>query len=273
MAKRIIFLLFAVLLMTSFASALLDVNSNTNGLKLSYPNFDTIKNNQSFNITVYTYNVSDGRTLAGSNCSLQLFNHTGTMVYNSPNFTTFLTGYNHFVARGNFTINNDYVFNVYCENGALGGFGSGILSINAVGDELTIAKAIIYVTFFALLFFMFFINLVLIGKFPIGNNKDEAGIVTVTNMKYVTMALVYIEWLFVFAMVFIAYNIGQAYLLETLFANYLFMLWRVMGGLTAIFTLIWFFWIISNVINDKQIKNMMGRGLPGSEKPGKGARY
>jgi hypothetical protein len=98
---------------------------------------------------------------------------------------------------------------------------------------------------------MFFINLVLIGKFPIGNNKDEAGIVTVTNMKYVTMALVYIEWLFVFAMVFIAYNIGQAYLLETLFANYLFMLWRVMGGLTAIFTLIWFFWIISNVINDK----------------------
>jgi hypothetical protein len=154
-----------------------------------------------------------------------------------------------------------------------GNYSTGSFTATGTGTELKTSESIIYLAFFAFLFFLFFANLNLISKLPTGNSKDESGVVTVTNMKYVGMALVYVEWLFIWAMIFISYNLAQAYLAEQLFANYLFMLWRIAGGLTAIFTLLWFFWIIMNVVNDREIKNMLGRGLPGSGKPGTRGGY
>lgn len=149
-----------------------------------------------------------------------------------------------------------------------GNYSIGNFTATGTGEDLTTPQSFLYIGFFGILIFLFFANLFLITKFPKGNQKDESGVVTVTNMKYLTMMLVYIEWLFIFAMLFISYNLAQAYFAEQLFSNYLFMLFRVAFGLTIILTLIWFFWIIMNIFNDKQIKNMLRKGLPGTGKPG-----
>lgn len=263
--RQVVLFLFVLILLTSSVSALLDVSANTNGIKVDVPKFDYLKNNQSFNVTVFTYNVTDGKNLAGSNCSLQLFNHTGTKVYNVPNLTSFGTGYNHFIARGNFTTNDDYYFTIYCENTIIGGFATGLYSINNVGSALLTQQSIIYATFFFLLIFFFCVNLIVITKMPLSNVKDPTGqIINVVTIKYITMVFVFIEWLFIVAILFISSNLAQAYLVEQLFANFLFMLWRISIPMTGIFIVLWLIWIIANVVSDKEIKNMVTRGLPGT---------
>lgn len=281
MAKKLIFILsFMIIYSLVFTSALLDSGTQTNvnpsnGIEVDYPKFDIVKTNQPFNLTIFNYNITDGKVLLGSNCSLELFNHTGSRVYNVTNLSATGNGYFHFIAGGNFTVNDIYNFNIYCSNQDIAGFASGLFEINSVGDQLTSAKSTFYATFFGLLFFLFVVNLVVISKLPKGNMKDPTGqIVTTTNMKYVTMLLVAIEWLFIFGMLFISSNLASAYFSEQLFAKYLLMLWKLSFVFSGVFAILWVIWIGFNVVEDREIKNMFNRGLSETGKPtSRGNRY
>lgn len=264
--KLFAFILISVFLI-SFVSAVLDsttqsnVNTN-NGIELDYPKYEIIKNNQSFNLTIFNYNISDGKRLSGSNCSLQLFNHTGTKVYNLVNFSSFGNGYNHFIGNGNFTKNDIYTFNIYCENNNIAGFVEGIFEINNTGVSLTTEKSLLYALMFLLLFFLFIINIFGINKLPSDNARDGEGkVVAISYLKYLRIVLWMFEWMLLLSLFFLAGNLGEAYLGETLFSNFFIVLFRIGMLFSFPIVLIWVIVSITNVIKDKKIWNFINRGL------------
>ena len=113
-----------------------------------------------------------------------------------------------------------------------------------------------------LLFFLFIINIFGINKLPSDNARDGEGkVVAISYLKYLRIVLWMFEWMLLLSLFFLAGNLGEAYLGETLFSNFFIVLFRIGMLFSFPIVLIWVIVSITNVIQDKKIWNFINRGL------------
>ena len=71
----------------------------------------------------------------------------------------------------------------------------------------------------------------------------------------------FVAWMFIVGILYISSNLAFAYLEDTLFANFLFVIFRITFGLTLPLIVVWFIWIFARIIDDKNIRRLWERGM------------
>jgi len=153
-----------------------------------------------------------------------------------------------------------YIYD-YCDENA-DNCKENIFELTTTGRSLTTDKSIIYVVFFFLFIFLFIITILGINKLPSSNEKDEWGrIMSISYLKYFRSVLWLFLWMLLIGIMFMASNLGFAYLGETLFANMFFNIYRIMFAISPIMIIVWGVWFFVKFFHDKQFQSMINRGI------------
>lgn len=267
MDKRVVFvLLFAVFLLPLIASAppVTTVQQFTEGLVVEYPSMDFIKQGQDFDFHFHVFNVSTGGNLTTNiNCSFHLYNSSGNHVlelFDSTASHTF--DFSFLVKGGNFTNSGIYYYITQCQTGLYGGYAERAFEVNSVGRELEISTSVLYISLFIILGFFIFVVFFIINKLPESNERDEEGkIMSINYLKYLRSTLWFVEWILVVAVVYLASNLAFAFSGEELFAEILFVLFRICLGITPIIVIVWIAYMFVSFFHDRQFQNLLNRGF------------
>ena len=152
----------------------------------------------------------------------------------------------------------DYIYNTY-----YGNFTAPVsFGITYTGDEITVQTGVFYSIALLVLAFIFFIVLGLIDKLPSSDTRDDRGaILQIVQLKHLRKVLWAFEWLLILAIVFISANMGLAYLPNLMVGKFLFMIFKIMGVFSIIGVPVWFILILVNVFRDKEMKQLIDRGV------------
>ena len=135
-------------------------------------------------------------------------------------------------------------------------------TITYSGLKIGESQTLFYIPLFLVFFFLFFIILFGINHLPDSNATDpEDKIIKISYLKYLRCSLWFVLWSFIVGILFISSNLAFAYLPDTLIADFFFMLFKITFGLTLPIIVIWFLWILAKITEDKQLNNMMKRGM------------
>ena len=268
MDKKLIIGFMLVLLIFPFVnSAAVQVNTaeGARGLQIFYPEYDYVKLDSSFNLTVYVGNISTGLTFKNTevDCHLDLYGSDGGHILHRTMLSKH-NSYEHqiFLTTGNFSTEGLMSFNIDCNRTTYGGMVNGVFEVNRVGSGLTSGKAILYVGLFGILVGVFLVTFFGIGMLPSKNTADEEGkIMSISLLKYLRSTLWMFEWFLLLAIIFIGSNLAFAYLVEEMFANFLFMFFQVGLAISPIITIVWISWIFVKIFYDKQLQDLFKRGL------------
>jgi hypothetical protein len=101
-----------------------------------------------------------------------------------------------------------------------------------------------------------------INKLPRENSRDEEGrILSITYLKYLRPALWFVEWMIFIAVLFLFSNLAFAYLNENLFAQIIFVVFRICLGITPLIVIVWMIWIYVKLFHDKQFQKILNKGM------------
>ena len=169
----------------------------------------------------------------------------------------------------NYTLNSSYTtaLGTYTVNGIGNPEGTDEVwtynfYVNYRGDTITSAQAMLYIGFIIVIVLVFILTLGGINKLPQGNDKDEFGrILSINKLKYLRPVLWFFEWMLFIALLFLTSNLAFAYLNEQLFAEILFVLFRIAFGVTPLIVIVWVIWIFVEMFHDKEFQKMLNRGF------------
>jgi len=168
MKKLLILILLVFFSSSVIAPAQVNIQDQT-ALVVDYPKFETIQHNTSFEANFYVYNGTNGVKLTGLTCSLDVFNGTGQHLLDMK--TTESAGeYTLLIKNGNFTQEDEYSFNIYCNNSINGGFASGAFRVTGNGEQ---APGDILVLGFAILLLFILSGSVIILVKAVGHIIDR----------------------------------------------------------------------------------------------------
>ena len=153
----------------------------------------------------------------------------------------------------------------YCGYGDVDGTNTTFcydFTITYLGKELTTEKAIVYFIFLVIFILIFIGTFIGIGFLPGKNDKDEYGrILSINYLKYFRNVLYLFEWMLFIAITYMFSSLGFAFLEEELFAQTLFMIFKIAFGLTPVVLIVWIIWIFVSLYHDKEFQNMLNRGM------------
>lgn len=164
----------------------------------------------------------------------------------------------------------------FCNTSNLGGYfyttigdKNGVVSTETIsfevtygGDSVSSSQATLYAVLLFVLIFVFIVTILGINQLPSSNTKDEEGkILSISYLKYLRPVGWFFLWMLFIAILFLSSNIAFAFLGEQLFAKTLHMLFRVCFGFTPIIVVVWIIWIYRQMFHDKQMQNMLNRGI------------
>jgi len=267
MAKKVIILFLLGLLILPLISAMppFQESSATNGFDIRLPQTDVIKVNQTIEIHTHIHNRSDGLLVTNStaNCTVHLYNSTGNhIVEQQMDFDSNGIDFELEVNGANFTDVGRYTGLIQCNNTAFGGFVSFGVDATLTGQELTKARATIFIGLLMLLGFLFVASLFGISILPSNNERDEEGnLLSISKLKFVKPILYIVAYMILMAMTFIGSNIAFSYLGSTLVANVLFDLYFIMMTLTLPMVSLWIAFIMIKLFQDNEMKKMIERGV------------
>ena len=270
MGKKVILLLFLMVLMVVplVSAKIIQQGSNNfaEGYTIEHIQIGTFKTNQNINFDAHVFNISNGKMVTNttSECMFYLHNSSGYhLLENEPmTYHTLESYWNYEVSGGNFSKVGSYSYLIQCNETSYGGFTSAGFDITYNGIVLTQAQSTIYIPLFLFLIFVFIITILGIKQLPSSNEKDEEGkILSVSYLKYLRPVGWFFLWMFFIAMLFLSSNIAFAFLGEQLFANILFVLFKVCFGLTPLIVVVWIIWIYRQMFHDKQMQKMLTRGI------------
>lgn len=167
----------------------------------------------------------------------------------------------------NYTLTNttdigDYSAVYYCQSPSSSGFYTDTFTISASGENVTTGKGVLYIGLTGLLIFLFLITIVGIFKIPSKNETDDYGnIMSISKLKYIVPVLFASAWGLLLSIVFTGSRIASIYIGDTGLGNILLGIFRVMVGLTVPMIVIWFIYIFVSIFRDRQVKNMLERGI------------
>lgn len=271
MAKKInLFLvIFISLLFAGIVSAAFPfIQSNVNGYNIKIPVIGTLKQNQDFLFNFHVYNSSNGVPIDNSStdCVMHLYDPTGNQIMqeNVPHSDepTVDNEWEITILGGNLSSIGSYAYVVQCNSTSLGGFEGVGVEVTSTGIALTTASSVVYASMFFLLMAFFGVTLFGISKLPGMNQKDEEGkILSVSYLKYLRSVLWFFEWMFVLGIMFLASNLGSAYLGESLFSGTFFMIFNIMLALTPLIVIVWLIWMFVRLYHDAQFQKILNRGM------------
>lgn len=138
---------------------------------------------------------------------------------------------------------------------------SGTFNVNNNAIELTTPRAIVNSAMLFLLVGLFIFTLFMSSKMERFKRDPEGEIIGINMLRYTKTIWFGIAYGILMGIFFIASNIGYGYLGDELFANIFFTLYEVMMRLAIPMILILAVWLIAQVVQDKQIKSMIERGV------------
>lgn len=123
-------------------------------------------------------------------------------------------------------------------------------------------QGIFYMILFTILIFFFIMVLFGINQLPASNTQDEEGkILSISYLKYFRPVGWMFEYILVVAILYLSSNLAFAYLNEALFAQILFVLFRITFMAAPIVVIVWIIWIFVQMFHDKQMQNLLNRGF------------
>jgi len=201
-------------------------------------------------------------------CENCTYINLSTMIY--PNSSIALLGEFPMVKNGTiFT----YYFNdtntlgtyFYITHGDLDGvdtLGTVEFIINYNGKELSTPQSVLYSSLFVVLVLFIFVVFYIIIQLPDENERDEGGrIMSVSYLKYFRTTLWMAEWMLMVAVLYLSSNLAFAYLPEQLFANILFVLFRITFGITPVLIIVMVVYMFVRFFHDKEFQNLLNRGI------------
>ena len=160
----------------------------------------------------------------------------------------------------NTTILGRYVYD-YCDQAGTN-CKENYFEITYTGKNLSSSQTLLYIPLFMVIIFAFIITLLGINKLPKYNQQDEEGkILSITYLKYLRPVLWFFEWMLFITILYLSSNLAFAYLNEQLFAQILFVLFRICFGITPLIVTVWMIWIYVKLFHDRQLQKLLNRGF------------
>jgi len=270
--KKLFLVLALVIIFINLVGAVKETQILDNGCSIEAPVAESIMIEETIKSHLHVVNTTTGSNNSLTNdtteCYIHVYNDVGSHIIeqnyswdsNDLEWVTTLEG-------GNFSTKGLYSFYVQCTSLDSICFVRGSVMANSVGDTLDEAQAILSVGLLAIMVLIMFGTFFAIGLLPDKNTQDEEGrILSVSYLKYLRSTLWFVEWMLFIAITFISANVALAYLPADLISGTLFMIFRIAFGLTPLIVIIWVISFFVNIFHDKQIKNLLDRGMfPGSD--------
>lgn len=279
MDKKIVIILLFLFIVLPTISAVPPVttvvSTNANIQIVTMP-FEYIKTNTDLFLRWWAYNSSSGSIMTNKSvyCTVNFLEPEGKNILRAyvqkefgiagnTNACQNCFWYN--INGTNLTKTGLYGLQLRCQtydNFTLGGSTMIPISVNNAGEEFSEAKAFLYGSLFLVFIFFMISLLFFINKLPESNTKDEEGkILSINYLKYLRQALWFVEWMLFITILYLSSNIAFFYLGEQLFAKIMFTLFRIAFGVTPVIVVVWFIWMIVKMFHDKQLQNMINRGI------------
>lgn len=161
------------------------------------------------------------------------------------------------------TQTGQYIVNGYCDIDGINTPFPYDFEVTATGQDMSTSKGILYVVVF-FLSILIFIGLIIGGiKIPSNNNSDEMTgfVIAVSNLKYLKFFCIALSYLFLIFIMYLSWMISFAYLdMNFVSGIFQFLFYFLLICLIVLFPLSIFI-VISNLIRDKKIAEMLSRGL------------
>jgi len=130
------------------------------------------------------------------------------------------------------------------------------------GEEISTQSISVYlysiIILFVLSFILFFIGI----KLPNDNNRDSEGqIISINQLKYLRPVLFVFSWGLILGIIFIVTNMAIAYIPNQMVGSFLFTIFQIIFWMTIIALPIWLIWIFVKIAQDKEMKQMIERGI------------
>jgi len=202
-------------------------------------------------------------------CDLIACGDPTSIVISLPNTTNVVNssmtqfgGYLNYTFTGTTEIGT-YRFFVFADDTvAADDYYTDTFEVTYLGEKASTSQSIIYMILFSVMIFVFFMIIFFINLLPASNMKDEEGrILSITYLKYFRLPLWFIEWMLFIAILYLSSSLAFAYLGEELFAQILFVLFRVCFGFTPVILIVMIIWMFVKMFHDKQFQNMLNRGI------------
>jgi len=141
-------------------------------------------------------------------------------------------------------------------------------TVTSTGFEFTSANSLMYVALLALFIFLLVSIIIGVGKLPANKTRDEEGtIIGASNLKYLRPVFYMVGWAILGGVFFLASNIALAYLGTAMFGNLLFIIYKVLMWSMLPGIVLWLVWIFVQLMQDKEMRNLIERGIPVDGKP------
>ena len=142
-----------------------------------------------------------------------------------------------------------------------------IFEVTPSGKVLSTPQSISYLGFIIFLLLILASIPFIANKLPSINSRDEQGrILQISYLKYLRSALWFAEYMVFTAMIFVASNLSFYYLGDELLHKFFFTFFQILMGLALPVIIVWFIWIFARAMEDKQIKQLLSRGIfPGEQ--------
>jgi hypothetical protein len=232
-------------------------------LETSYPTSHNM--NEDYYIHTHVYNGTNGLLItSGIDCNYHFYNHQlkGGEHIDTGILSQYGSGYQNYTDGSLLNQTGEYSVLLWCNSTTEGGFFKYTFDVTYSGDAISEGQGMLYVSFFLILIFFFVITLLGINQLPSSNTKDEEGkILSISYLKYFRP----IGWMFLYFLVvgilFLSSNLAFSYLNEQLFAQILFVLFRLSFMAAPIVVILWIIWIYRQMFHDKQMQNLLNRGF------------
>ncbi len=224
---------------------------------------ETFTQSSSVNFTKTCTNSTGSICNGGSTCELTLKSpRTGSIILQNVSMTNSGDGnFNYTLSSANLATLGNHDWDMFCCEGTNCGEGHGTFLVTKTGVELSQEKAIIYMGMLALLVLMFIATLTAIPFIPSGNLKDEEFFIGINNLKYFRPVAYAFAWGLSLAILFVSSNISFLYLETELMGSLLFAFFTMQMWMTLPATIIWFLLILRNIFVDREMKQMIDRGV------------
>ena len=223
------------------------------------------KMNEDYYIHAHVYNGTNGLLVtSGIDCNYHFYNHQikGGEHIDIGILTQYGSGYYNNTDGSLLNETGEYSVLIWCNSTTEGGFTKYAFDVTYSGLYLKEGQGVLYVSLFLILIFFFAITLLGINQLPPSNQRDEEGkILSISYLKYLRP----IGWMFMYmlivAILYLSSNLAFVYLNEQLFAEILFVLFRLSFMFSPVVVIVWIIWIYRQMFHDRELQSLLNRGF------------
>jgi len=209
------------------------------------------------------YEVNGSAASSSATCNISINYPNGTYLKENTSMTNRENGdFNITLIATETDVLGEYEWRAFCCDGIYCAVGYGSFEITYTGKELTTQTSILYVVLLGLLVFFLIFTIIGITRLPTKDIVTEDNLIMdINKLKYLRPILYVVCWSLLLAIIFITSNISIAYLPDSLIGDFFFIIYRIMFLLTLPMFLVWFLYIFYKIFKDKEMKDMIERGV------------